>query len=187
MADVVGLLAWLVDRAGAGRLVAETTASLPTVEHPGRTALLRLVSSGAEVGRAGELDPRFLAAVDARASRAAFATVDVAALLGAVPAVRRLAPLARVPAVERDLAVVVGDDVPAGAVESVIRDAAGPMLRDVRLFDRYRGAPLGAEESSLAYRLRLQAGRTLTEAEIEAIVAGVVAALGERLGARLRS
>ena len=187
MADVVGLLAWLVDRAGAGRLVAETTASLPTVEHPGRTALLRLVSSGAEVGRAGELDPRLLAAVDARASRAAFATVDVAALLGAVPAVRRLVPLARVPAVERDLAVVVGDDVPAGAVEAVIRDAAGPMLRDVRLFDRYRGAPLGAEESSLAYRLRLQAGRTLTDAEIEAIVAGVVTALGERLGARLRS
>jgi len=187
MADAVGIVAWLADRVGAGRLLTETTAAEAGVEHPGRIALLRLAPSGPVVGRAGELDPRLLAAVDARASRAAFATLDVTALLGAVPAVRRLVPLARVPAVERDLAVVVGDDVPAGAVEAVIRGAAGPMLRDVRLFDRYRGAPLGAEESSLAYRLRLQAGRTLTEAEIEAIVEGVVAALGERLGARLRS
>ena len=104
-----------------------------------------------------------------------------------MPATRRLVPLARVPAVERDLAIVIGDNVAAGTVEAVIREAAGPMLRDLRLFDRYRGAPLGTDESSLAYRLRLQAERTLNEAEIEALVGTVVAALRERLGARLRA
>ncbi len=75
---------------------------------------------------------------------------------------------------------------PAAVVESVIRDAAGPMLADVTLFDRYRGAPLVAGEVSLAYRLRFQAEQTLTDEAIESLVDAVVAALRDRCGARLR-
>jgi phenylalanyl-tRNA synthetase beta chain len=112
--------------------------------------------------------------------------MDLAVLLGAVPAVRRTAHLPRVPAVERDIAVVVGADAAVGAVEAAIRAVAGPLLRDVRLFDRYRGAPLAEDETSLAYRLRLQAEQTLTDTEIEAILAHVVGALQAQFGARLR-
>jgi phenylalanyl-tRNA synthetase beta chain len=185
-ADAVGLCAALADRLGVGRLVGGPKAPWPGVEHPGRVATLAMAAGGAEVGTAGEVDPRLLVSVGVHAPSAAFAIIDLAVLLGAVPANRRAAHLPRVPAVERDIAVVVGADVPVGAIEAAIRAAAGPLLRDVRLFDRYRGAPLAEAETSLAYRLRLQAEQTLTEAEIEALVARVVGALQTRFGARLR-
>ena len=56
-----------------------------------------------------------------------------------------------------------------------IRRHAGPLLRDVELFDIYRGAPLAETEKSLAYRLILgDDGRTLTDDELDAAVAAVV-------------
>jgi phenylalanyl-tRNA synthetase beta chain len=146
---------------------------------------LRAVEAGVVIGRAGELDPRLLAASDVRAERVAFAVLELDAVAGAVQ--RRLVrPIARNPAVERDLALVVAETVPAGAVESVIRTSAGALLDSVRLFDRYRGAPLAADEVGLGYRLRLQADHTLSEAEVEAVITDVVTGLGREVGARLR-
>jgi phenylalanyl-tRNA synthetase beta chain len=80
----------------------------------------------------------------------------------------------------------VSDDRQAGEIDEIIRSAGGPLLAEVRLFDIYRGAPLSDHEKSLAFRLTLQADRTLTEAEVEAAVAAVTAAL-ERAGGRLRA
>jgi phenylalanyl-tRNA synthetase beta chain len=71
-------------------------------------------------------------------------------------------------------------------VEAAIRADAGPLLRSVRLFDVYRGAPLEATEKSMAYRLVFGVDRTLTEAEVDEAVAGVRKALEIGLGARLR-
>ena len=71
-------------------------------------------------------------------------------------------------------------------MEALIVGAGGELLTDVRLFDIYRGAPLAADEKSLAFRLRFQADRTLAEAEVEAVVAAVVGALRAG-GARLRA
>ena len=186
MADVIGLVEWLVARLGAGRLERVASAPWDQVEHPGRVAALRAVDSDLVIGRAGELDPRYVEATDVRAERVAFALLELDALADATPTAQRLVPIPRVAAVERDVAVIVDDETFAAVVESVIRDAAGPMLADVTLFDRYHGAPLVAGEVSLAYRLRLQAEQTLTDAAIESLVEGVVAALVDRCGARLR-
>jgi phenylalanyl-tRNA synthetase beta chain len=83
--------------------------------------------------------------------------------------------------------VVVGGATTAANVLAAIRAAAGSGLEDVRLFDLYRGAPLAADERSLAYRLTFRAHeRTLTEAEVDAAVANVVASLERDLGARIR-
>ena len=60
---------------------------------------------------------------------------------GAAPEVR-VEPIPRFPPVGRDLAVVVDRAIPAAAVERVIRSAAGDLLRNVQLFDIYRGTPL---------------------------------------------
>jgi len=187
MGDAVGLCAALIARLGAGRLEPMAKEHWAGVEHPGRVAALHLSPGGLAIGAAGELDPRLLVAAGVHAPSAVFATLDVAALLAAIPPVRRAAAMLQVPAVERDIAVVVDAGVAVGAVEAAIRSAAGPVLREVRLFDRYRGAPLAASETSLAYRLRLQAEKTLTDAEIEAIVGRIVAALSTALGARLRA
>jgi phenylalanyl-tRNA synthetase beta chain len=77
---------------------------------------------------------------------------------------------------------------PAGAVEAIIRAEAGAWLRAVHLFDRYAGPPLAAGEISLAYRLRLQApDQTLTDDDVERLLARVVSALEARLGDRRRA
>ena len=94
----------------------------------------------------------------------------------------------RQPTVERDLAVIVDADRPAAEVEAAIRRHGGPLLRDVALFDIYRGRPLAESDKSLAYRLTLRDDdRTLTEAELDAAVAGVIAGLSDELGARFRT
>jgi phenylalanyl-tRNA synthetase beta chain len=99
----------------------------------------------------------------------------------------RSATVPRFPEVDRDLAIVVPEPTPAAAVEALVREHGGELLRDVTLFDVYRGIPLAADEKSLAYRVRLGAAdRTLTEAELEAAVAAVVAAL-PAIGGRRRA
>jgi phenylalanyl-tRNA synthetase beta chain len=187
MADVVGLVEWLSRRLGIDRLDRLATDAWPGIEHPGRVAVLRAVAAGLVVGRAGELDPRYLAKAEVRASRVAFALLELDALADAAPASRLLAPIPRVPVVERDLALVVAEDVPAGSIEAVIREAAGSMLADVTLFDRYQGLPLARGDVSLAYRLRLQSDQTLTDEVVDALLEAVVEALRERTGARPRS
>jgi phenylalanyl-tRNA synthetase beta chain len=78
--------------------------------------------------------------------------------------------------------------VVAAAIAAAIEEAGGPLLQDARLFDVYRGGPLGAGERSLAYRLHFGAAdRTLTEEEVDAAVAAIVGILAARIGARLRA
>jgi phenylalanyl-tRNA synthetase beta chain len=92
----------------------------------------------------------------------------------------------RQPDAERDVAVVVDEARPSGELAATIRASAGPLLHDVRLFDVYRGAPLAADERSLAFRLRFAADdRTLTETEVDAAMAAVMAALAAA-GGRIR-
>jgi phenylalanyl-tRNA synthetase beta chain len=84
--------------------------------------------------------------------------------------------------------VIVAQDRPAADVEAAIRRHGGPRLRAVTLFDVYRGKPLVESDKSLAYRLTLRDDeRTLTEDELEAVVAAVVDGLATDLGARLRT
>jgi phenylalanyl-tRNA synthetase beta chain len=101
--------------------------------------------------------------------------------------VRTISP-ERYPAVERDLAIVVGSDRPAADIAASIRRHGGELLRGVALFDVYRGEPLAADEKSLAHRLTFQApDRTLTEAEVDAVMGTVAAGLERDLGARIRT
>jgi phenylalanyl-tRNA synthetase beta chain len=97
-------------------------------------------------------------------------------------------PVGRTPVTERDLAVVVEDDVPAGDVAATLRAASGDEVRSIVLFDVYRGAPLAATEKSLAWRLRVgSGGRTLDEGEVDELVARLVQAVAAAHGGRLRA
>jgi phenylalanyl-tRNA synthetase beta chain len=152
--------------------------------HPGRTAVARAGQS--LIGWVGELHPRLIEELDLRVPRIVVAELVVAGLSGGQLTVVTARPVPRHPAVERDVAVVVAEDRPAGEVAALLRAAGGPLLAGVRLFDIYRGTPLASHEKSLAFRLTFQADRTLTEGEVEGAVAAVTAAL-EKAGARLRT
>jgi phenylalanyl-tRNA synthetase beta chain len=91
------------------------------------------------------------------------------------------------PFVERDLALVAADVVPAERLLDLIRAAGGAQLERVELFDLYRGKGIGEGKRSLAYRLRFQsAERTLTDEEVDRAVADVIRRLGDELDVHVR-
>ncbi len=157
--------------------------------HPGRALVVETQADGGALsGRIAEIHPDALARWDLRAERVVVAELAAPALDSAVPARVHVVPIPRFPEVERDLAVVVAEARTAAEVEATIRRHGGSLLRGLRLFDLYRGAPLAASEKSLAYRLTLGANdRTLTEAELDAAVAQVRTGLESDLGAHIRT
>jgi phenylalanyl-tRNA synthetase beta chain len=91
------------------------------------------------------------------------------------------------PAVRQDLAVVVDEGVEAGAIVAAARAAGGDELRDVRVFDVYRGEPIPAGKKSVAFSVAFQSPeRTLTDDDALRLRTEIVAALGEQFGAELR-
>jgi phenylalanyl-tRNA synthetase beta chain len=187
--DLKGVLEALANRFGVGRLEYRPAEALAGVEHPGRTAQIHGDAEQTFVlGRVGELDPRYLAAYEVRAERAAFALLDLAALAGRATGAIQIRRVDHLPAVERDLAIIVRRDTPAADVEQVIRANGGAQLVRVVLFDRYQGAPLDPDQVSLAYRLRFQpVAEPLGEAAMEESIARISAALAREVGGRIRS
>jgi phenylalanyl-tRNA synthetase beta chain len=87
----------------------------------------------------------------------------------------------------QDVSLIVADDVAAQAVVDVVRDGAGGLLEDVRLFDEYTGPQIGEGRKSLTLALRFRApDRTLTEDEASAARDAAVALAAERVGATQR-
>jgi phenylalanyl-tRNA synthetase beta chain len=91
------------------------------------------------------------------------------------------------PALKQDLAFVVDEGVRAGDLVAAAREAAGPELREMRVFDVYRGEQSGPGKKSLAFAVEFRSPeRTLADEDAERLRAKIVKALAERFGARLR-
>lgn len=156
--------------------------------HPGRSADVFRVEEGGtpvNIGWIGQLHPRLQKALDLDTAAVAF-EVDLAVLQQRPLA--RSAALSRYPSVRRDLAFVVPETVSWAALAGTVKHAAGPSLRDLRLFDRYVGKGVETGCKSLAMGLILQEeSRTLTDRDIDQVVAQVIAALRGEHGAEIRS
>lgn len=150
--------------------------------HPGRCA--EVLVGDTIVGYAGQLHP---AVVERTGLPKGTCAVELD--LDAVPIVETL-PAPKVspfPAVFQDISVIVADDVAAATVVDAVRDGAGELLEDVRLFDVYTGPQIGEGRKSLTLALRFRAAdRTLTEDEASAARDAAVVVAGERVGAVLR-
>jgi phenylalanyl-tRNA synthetase beta chain len=89
--------------------------------------------------------------------------------------------------VQRDVALVLGEDLPAATVEATLRTAAGKLCERLWVFDEYRGLPLGTGERSVAWRLVFRApDRTLREEEADKALARAVRAAEQAHGVRRR-
>ena len=154
--------------------------------HPGRSADVVRIDGGREVaiGWIGQLHPRLQRALDLDADVVAFELDLVPLLARAVPKAR---PLSKYPSVRRDLAFVVAETVPWTALRDSVKAVAGPSLQDLVLFDRYAGKGVESGFKSLAMGLILQdESRTLTDRDVDAVVADVIAALQRDHGAVIR-
>jgi phenylalanyl-tRNA synthetase beta chain len=92
------------------------------------------------------------------------------------------------PANRQDVAVAVDEHLAASALIETARRVGGASLREVRVFDVYRGDQVGAGRKSIALHLAFQASdRTLTDDEVGALREAIVAALASEHGAELRA
>jgi len=95
--------------------------------------------------------------------------------------------ISKFPIVERDLAVIVKEDVSCATVVDVIKENAGEYLENVSLFDIYQGAQVGEGNKSMAFNLVFVAeDKTLNVNEIDQIIKNVLTALKDKVGAELR-
>ncbi|WP_423923741.1 phenylalanine--tRNA ligase subunit beta [Frigoribacterium sp. 2-23] len=152
--------------------------------HPGRTA--EIVVAGEVVGVAGELLPSLAAELDLPRV-VAVAELDLDRLMQLARVEPEPSPISSYPAATQDVSLVVGVDVPAGEVLSVVREGVGSLLENVRLVDDYRGDGLPDDSKSLTFALRFRAtDRTLTQVEATEAKQGSVRLAAERFGAALR-
>jgi phenylalanyl-tRNA synthetase beta chain len=96
-------------------------------------------------------------------------------------------PLPKVPAVTRDIAVVCDEAITVGALEDCIRRGAKGLLKEVSLFDIYRGKGIGEGKKSVAFNLILRSDeRSLTAEEADEDLQSILRLLASELGAVLR-
>ncbi len=154
--------------------------------HPGRSA--RLMIEDADLGVFGEAHPLVAQRFDLSGAPVLLAEFDLDALLRLVPEVVKIRPLPVKPPVYQDIALIVPEETPAVQVADAIREAGGDLLKEVRLFDLYRGDSIPEGHKSLAYRLTYQTDeRTLTDQEVAQVHSRIVRTLHHRIGARLRA
>jgi phenylalanyl-tRNA synthetase beta chain len=154
--------------------------------HPGRCAQVSIEDS--VVGVMGELHPQVREAFDLPTQPVCALEFDLDKLLDAWQPTHSMVPISSHPPVYEDLAVVVGENVPAVEVYGLITQTGAPLVRSVILFDVYRGEQVGPGKKSLAYRLTYQAdNRTLTDREVAKLRAKIVRRLERELNAELRS
>ena len=177
----------LLDALGVANAV-QVVPGGPAFLHPGRSATLQF-GPKTVVGWFGQLHPSVCEALDAEGPIVAFEIT-----LDTVPAPRPKATKAKpklersdfMP-VERDLAFVVAESVRAGDIVKAAQGAERSLVSDVGVFDVYLGKGLPEGSKSIAISVKLQPReRTLTDAEIEAAIARVVAEVSKKTGATLR-
>jgi phenylalanyl-tRNA synthetase beta chain len=143
--------------------------------HPGKSARVA-------AGVVGELHPAQL-----EGAWSGF-ELDLATLVGAAPERVEYEDVITFPALRQDIAVAVREEVEAGALVAAAHEAAGPELREARVFDVYHGEQVGEGRKSVALRLAFQSPeRTLSDEDAARLRERIIAVLAERFGAELRA
>ena len=184
-ADVLALLAALGIPAGGLQIVAGG----PAWFHPGRSGTLQFGPKNM-VGAFGEIHPKILKALDLKGPLVAF-ELNLDALPPPKAKPTKMKPKLSLPDFQpltRDFAFVVGRDVAAGDILKAAQSAERQLIVGVDVFDVYEGTGIDPDKKSVAIAVTLQpTEKTLTDVEIEAVSAKIVAEVAKKTGAVLRS
>ena len=181
--DMKGLVTSLLQVLGLQNLVFEVGGH-PSF-HPGKCSTVSVGEK--QVGVFGEMHPQVHAQYDFGEYPVIAAKLNLDTLYELVPERFDSEPVPVYPPVLEDLAFIVDEAVPAGKVETLLRQTGGNLLINLALFDVYRSAQIGAGKKSLAYQLTYQhPERTLTDEEVAKLRERIVKRLEQELGAKLR-
>lgn len=152
--------------------------------HPGRCANLKV---GVDIiATIGEVHPEVLENYDIE-KRAYIAEINLSKIAKYSRANKKYVEVPKFPAVERDIAIIVDEKVEVGQIEKIIIKKSKKWLEEARLFDIYRDEKIGEDKKSVAYSLNFRdKSQTLSDEEINKIMANIIAELEKSLGATLR-
>jgi phenylalanyl-tRNA synthetase beta chain len=156
-------------------------------------ALLESASSfeikigGQGVGILGEVAEEILELFQIK-DKVLAAELDLERLRALVPKEKRFVPLPKFPPVDRDVAIVVNEDILSQSITDKIKMVGGELVEELILFDLYRGKQISPGKKSLAYSIRYRSrDKTLTDEEVDGIHRKVISELAKSFGASLRS
>lgn len=152
--------------------------------HPGRTA--ELLIDNKRTGCLGEVHPDVLDKFDIPV-RVYVAELNFEEIIKHSDMNVKYKPLPKYPSVERDIAIVVNEEITAGQVEEIIRNKGGKLVEDVKLFDIYKGSQIQEGYKSMAYSIVYRSDeKTLSEEDIAKVHNKVINSLVNQVGAALR-
>jgi phenylalanyl-tRNA synthetase beta chain len=179
--DAKGDVECLLESTGRAREFSFVKAAHPALL-PNQCARIRRGDDA--VGWIGALHPRVQKYFDLKSAIVVFALQIEKTFAAHVTSYSRLS---KFPSVRRDLAVVVDESVAARTLVEHVEAAAGALLREVRVFDLYRGQGVDSSRKSIGVGLILQeASRTLTDEDADRTVESVLRRLEHELGATIR-
>lgn len=180
--DIKGIVEQMASAFQVSSLALEPTEE--TFLHPQRALAIRC--GGTAIGVLGEMHPDVLDRFDLPVGVFVL-ELQIKPFFAASTPVPTFTEAPRYPASQRDLAILVGESLPAAEVEAAIRKIAPVWLREITLFDSYRGKSIPAGKKSLAYSLTFQTSeRTLTDAEVNEQFEAILASLSKQFQATLR-
>jgi phenylalanyl-tRNA synthetase beta chain len=179
--DIKADLVALLKLAGDASDVAFRPLEHPALQPGQAAAVLR---GDNEIGIIGKLHPGVAKSLDLKRDAYVFEVDALQALASAAPVAK---PVSRFPVIRRDVAVLVREDVSGEQLVEAVAAAAPELMRDVRIFDIYKGPGIEAGLKSVAISLILQeTSRTLTDDDADAAQAAAVQKLRDSFGAELR-
>lgn len=176
--DVEAVLG-LTGRGGAYRFVEGKHPAL----HPGQAAQIEQ-QGGRVAGVMGSVHPYIIKNIDINGMPIVF-ELNLKEIHRAV--LPRFREASKYPAIRRDIALVVDDGVISADLQQAIWMEAGDLLRELQLFDVYKGKGIDSGKKSVALGLTLQdSSRTLTDGDVDLVIGRVLAFLRDKFGATLR-
>jgi phenylalanyl-tRNA synthetase beta chain len=153
--------------------------------HPGKCAVLSIGEQ--QIGWFGELHPKVKENYAFLDAPVLAADLDLELLYTLSPKDFVASPLTSYPPVIEDLAMIVPENITSAEIEKVVNSAGGFLLKQVSLFDIFRGEQIGEGNKSMAYRLTYQApNRTLTDKDAGKIRIRIIKQLEKQLNAKIR-
>ena len=152
--------------------------------HPGKSC--NVIVDGQTIGSFGEVHPTVQEAYNLNGVTYVM-EIELLPLVPSATNVPQYHSLPKFPSTSRDIAVVVPKEVSMEELEKVIRDNAGALLQEVKVFDLYTGKQVAEGSKSMAFNLTFQdKEKTLTDGEIDEIIKKIVSVVGETFKAKLR-
>ncbi|HXX58548.1 MAG TPA: phenylalanine--tRNA ligase subunit beta [Thermodesulfovibrionales bacterium] len=155
--------------------------------HPGKSC--DILASDRKVGFFGVLHPTLVEKLSVKISRHEIIVleIDVDALFPSISEKVSYTPFPKYPHVDRDVALIVDESLPASALEELIRAYPTDLMEEISLFDFYKGKNIPDGKKSLAFSIRYRAkDRTLTDSEIEELHSRLVTYITENTGGIVR-